>query len=133
MRHWGVADPSTGIVGEAFPHRQAGCALLQSANGVFHSKSGLTGGLGYKRLSVAIGQPVAGEKAVINTLVGAEVTGTGMLPGKPVQFKCVLVGDRDKSKPNTLVVIVVASEGAMKRQSGQIVSALDSVRAQDAQ
>ena len=55
----------------------------------------MTGGLGYNQLSVAIWQPVAGEKAVINTLVGAKVTGTGMLHGKPVQFKCVLVGDRE--------------------------------------
>ena len=88
--------------------------------------------MGYNQLSVAIWQPVAGEKAVINTLVGAKVTGTGMLHGKPVQFKCVLVGDRDNSKPNTLVVIVVASEGAMKQQFRQIASALYSVCAQDA-
>jgi hypothetical protein len=43
------------------------------------------------------------------------------------------VGDRDNSKSNALVVIVVASEGAMKRQSRQIASALDRVRAQDTQ
>jgi len=104
---------------------------LVSAKGFFHSKSGLTGGLGYKQPSVAVWQPVAGEKAVINTLVGAKLTGTGMLHGKPGQFWCVLVGDRDNSKPNTLVVIVVASEEAMKRQSRQIASALDCVRAQD--
>ena len=73
------------------------------------------------------------EKAVINDLVGEKASGTGMLRGKPVQFKCVLVGDRDNSKPNTLAVIVVASEGAMKQQSRQIASALDSVRAKDAQ
>jgi len=71
------------------------------------------------------------EKAVINELVGSKATGTGMLHGKPVQFKCVIVGDRD-NQPNTLVVIVVASEGAMKQQSRQIASALDSVRAHDA-
>jgi hypothetical protein len=98
--------------------------------GVSHSKSGLPGGLAYKQLSVAIWQPVAGEKAVINRLVAARVTGTGMLHGT-VQFKCVLVSDRDNSKPNTLVVIVVTSEGPMKRQSRQIASALDSVRTQD--
>jgi len=69
------------------------------------------------------------EKAVINELVGAKATGTGTLRGKPVQFKCVIVGDRDNSKPNTLVVIVVASEGAMKQQARQIASVLDSVRA----
>jgi hypothetical protein len=103
---------------------------IQAWKGVFRSESGLTSGLGYNQLSVAIWQSVAGEKAVINTLVGAKVTGTGMLHGKPVQFKCVLVGDRDNSKPNTLVVMVVASEGAMKRQSRQIAPALDSVRAQ---
>jgi len=114
-----------------FARLTASCGLLDSGvEGRFHSKSGLTGGLGYKQLSVAIWQPVAGKKAVINTLVGAKVTGTGLLHGKPVQFKCVLVGDRDK--PNKLVVIMVASEGAMKQQSRQIVSALDSVRAQDA-
>ena len=114
-----------------FARLTASCGLLDSGvEGRFHSKSGLTGGLGYKQLSVAIWQPVAGKKAVINTLVGAKVTGTGMLHGKPVQFKCVLVGDRDNSKPNTLVVMVVASEGAMKRQSRQIAPALDSVRAQ---
>jgi len=72
------------------------------------------------------------EKAVINELVGEKATGTGMLHGKPVQFKCVVVGDRDNSKPNTLVVIMVASEGVMKQQSKQIASALDSVRAKDA-
>ena len=99
--------------------------------GVSHSKSGLPGGLAYKQLSVAIWQPVAGEKAVINELVGAKAAGTGTLHGKPVQFKCVIVGDRDNSKPNTLVVIVVTSEGPMKRQSRQIASALDSVRTQD--
>jgi hypothetical protein len=71
------------------------------------------------------------EQAVINELVGAKATGTGRLHGNPVQFKCVLVGDRD-NKPNTLVVIVVASEGAMKQQSRQIASALDSVRAKNA-
>jgi len=76
-------------------------------------------------------QIVGDEKAVINDLVGEKANGTGMLHGKPVQFKCVLVGDRDNSKPNTLVVIVVASEGAMKQQSRQIASALDSVRAKD--
>jgi hypothetical protein len=73
------------------------------------------------------------EQAVINELVGAKATGTGRLHGKPVQFKCVIVGDRDNSKPNTLVVIVVASEGAMKQQSRQIASALDSVRAKNPQ
>ena len=72
------------------------------------------------------------EKAVINELVGSKATGTGMLHGKPVQFKCVIVGDRD-NQPNTLVVIVVASEGAMKQQSRQIASALESVRAKNAQ
>lgn len=71
------------------------------------------------------------EKAVVNELVGAKATGTGMLHGKPVQFKCVIVGDRDDNKPGTLVVIVVASEGAMKQQSKQIASALESVRAKD--
>ena len=74
---------------------------------------------------------VEDDKAVINELVGAKATGTGMLHGKPVQFKCVIVGDRD-NQPNTLVVIVVASEGAMKQQSKQIASALESVRAQNA-
>ena len=68
------------------------------------------------------------EKAVINELVGSKATGAGMLHGKPVQFKCVMVGDRD-NQPNTLVVIVVASEAAMKQQSSQITAALDSVRA----
>lgn len=77
-------------------------------------------------------QIVDDEKAVINELVGEKANGTGMLHGKPVQFKCVIVGDRDNSKPNTLVVIVVAAEGAMKQQSGQIASALDSVRAKNA-
>jgi hypothetical protein len=71
------------------------------------------------------------DKAVINELVGAKAAGTGTLHGKAVQFKCVIVGDRD-NQPNTLVVIVVASEGAMKQQSKQIASALDSVRAQNA-
>ena len=74
---------------------------------------------------------VEDDKAVINELVGAKATGTGMLHGKPVRFKCVIVGDRD-NQPNTLVVIVVASEGVMKQQSRQIASALDSVRAQNA-
>jgi hypothetical protein len=73
------------------------------------------------------------EKAVINDLVGAKASGTGTLHGKPVQFKCVMVGDRDNSKPNTLVVIVVASERAMKQQSTQIAAALDSVRAKNAE
>ncbi len=73
------------------------------------------------------------EKAVINELVGSKAAGTGTLHGKPVQFKCVIVGDRDNSKPGTLVVIVVASEGAMKQQSRQIASALDSVRARNTQ
>jgi hypothetical protein len=71
------------------------------------------------------------EKAVINELVGAKATGTGILHGKPVEFKCVIVGDRD-NQPNTLVVIVVASEGVMKQQSRQIAAALDSVRGQSA-
>jgi hypothetical protein len=71
------------------------------------------------------------EQAVINTLVGAKASGTGTLHGKPVQFKCVIVGPPEE-KPDTLVVIVVASEGAMKQQSKQIASALDSVRAKDA-
>ena len=71
------------------------------------------------------------EKAVVNELVGEKATGTGMLHGKPVQFKCVIVGDRD-NQPNTLVVIVVASEGAIKQQSREIAAALDSVRAKNA-
>ena len=40
------------------------------------------------------------EKAVVNELVGAKATGTGMLHGKPVQFKCVIVGDRDNQAPH---------------------------------
>ena len=67
--------------------------------GVSHSKSGLPGGLAYKQLSVAIWQPVAGEKAVINTLVGAKVTGTGMLQGKQVQFECVHVAIGTTASP----------------------------------
>jgi hypothetical protein len=38
------------------------------------------------------------------------------------------VADRD-NKPNTLLVIVVATEAAMKQQSRQIASALDGIRA----
>lgn len=72
------------------------------------------------------------DKAFINGLVGSKAAGSGMLHGKPVQFKCVIVGDRDNN-PNTLAVIVVASEGAMKQQSKQIASALDSVRTKNAQ
>ncbi len=71
------------------------------------------------------------EKAVINTLVGAKATGTGTLDGKPVQFKCVIAGDKD-NKPNTLVVIVVASADAMKQHAKEIAAALDSVRPADA-
>ena len=71
------------------------------------------------------------EKAVINGLVGSKATGTGTLHGKPVQFKCLIVGDRDNN-PNTLVAIIVASEAAMQRQSAQIASALDSVRTKNA-
>ena len=71
------------------------------------------------------------EKAVINMLVGAKATGTGTLEGKPVQFRCVVVGDKD-NKPNTLVVIVVASEAAMKEHAKEIAAALDSVRPADA-
>jgi len=73
------------------------------------------------------------EQAVINELVGEKAAGAGTLHGKPVLFKTVIVGDRDNNKPNTLVVIVVASEGAMKQQSRQIAAALDSVRAKQAQ
>ena len=72
------------------------------------------------------------EQAVINTLVGMKLSGTGTLHGKPVQFKSVLVGDRDNSTPNTLVVIVVASEAAMKQQATEIASILESVRPQGA-
>jgi hypothetical protein len=71
------------------------------------------------------------EKAVINALVGSKAAGTGLLDGKPVQFKCVVLGDAD-NRPNTLAVIVVASEGAMKQQSRQIAAVLDSVRAKNA-
>jgi hypothetical protein len=74
---------------------------------------------------------VEDEKAVVNELVGAKATGSGLLHSKPVQFKCVIVGDRD-NQPHTLVVIVVASEGTMKQQARPIASALDSVRAKNA-
>ena len=71
------------------------------------------------------------EKAVVNELVGSKASGSGVLHGKPVQFKCVVVGDRD-NQPNTLVVIVVASEAAMKQQAKAIAVTLDSVRAKSA-
>jgi hypothetical protein len=71
------------------------------------------------------------EQAVINGLVGAKATGTGMLRGKPVQFKCVIVADRD-NKPNTLLVIAVASEEAMNQQTRKIATILDNVRAKNA-